>query len=197
MPSLFSLLLCATTATTTFSQSSNANNYFCRGCATVVEHTWQQTLPLVMKFKRSQIAGTSANTALDIEHGVVKQLCGKASRTLNRFHPSHELKYTTVIQDSCTQLVDVNARVLSSGIAGTFPELSQLYSRTMEICSESMNLCDAPTPTQLEAYRTANPCDVCQMVVDDIQGTVNHTCDGHGLASLARKSLALLFSCLH
>ena len=122
LPLIFLLL---SNAPTIF--ASNSNNYFCRGCAVIVEQTWQGTMPILSKFQQSQVAGSSTNKTVDIENLVVRTLCGPKGKREQRFYPKHDLAYTKEIRDTCNQVIDRNAAVISQGIAGTFPPLSKLY----------------------------------------------------------------------
>ena len=152
---LFSLL------TLPFVNAANANNYFCRGCATVIEHTWQNTLPIIQSFSASKTAGSTANTTFDIQNLVVKKLCTTSS---TKFHVKSSLRYTEEIRDTCAQMVNTNPSIVSGSISGTFPELSKLYERTENVCMNQMDLCSAPSMEQLEAFKNVNECEMCQII---------------------------------
>ena len=168
---LFSLL------TLPFVNAANANNYFCRGCATVIEHTWQNTLPIIQSFSASKTAGSTANTTFDIQNLVVKKLCTTSS---TKFHVKSSLRYTEEIRDTCAQMVNTNPSIVSGSISGTFPELSKLYERTESVCMNQMDLCSAPSMEQLEAFKNVNECEMCQIIVDDMTDTLTR-CKGSNM----------------
>tara|TARA_B100000795_G_C22681722_1_gene392015 strand:- start:88 stop:810 length:723 start_codon:yes stop_codon:yes gene_type:complete len=135
-----------------------------------MEQTWINTLPIIKRFQSSQTAGTSSNATIDIENKVVRQLCGANNHEQSRFHSKHKLHYTEEIQDTCTQLIDKNAKVISQELKGTFPSLSNLYQRTKDLCVTKLDLCDVPNENMFESNKHSK-CDLCKMVVDDFTDT--------------------------
>ena len=54
--------------------ASNADNYFCRGCATTMEHVWRGADPMVARISSRLTAGAQANASLDIKGLVVDNM---------------------------------------------------------------------------------------------------------------------------
>ena len=158
------------------SNASNAQNYFCRGCAAVVETTWQRTLPIIQKFSASQVAGSTQSAKFDIEGKFVQTLCGVGTDGLSMFSDKHPLRYISDMRDTCKQIIEKNSKVISTGLAGTFPELSHLYDRVKEICVDTMDLCDPPVEAPFVSGSAGlNQCDYCKMVVDDMKDVLTRS----------------------
>jgi hypothetical protein len=152
--------------TTGMVAGSLGNNYYCKGCATVMEQTWFTAMPLVDRARRGVEGGIQADVAVDIENEVVKNICGNQ---FNRFQITHPLRYNKAIRDSCSQITSKNADVVATGFYGTFPDAYELYLRIGEVCVAQMDLCDPP----LEGtFANLDECSRCKIVINDMQGTL-------------------------
>lgn len=145
--------------------SSLGNNYYCKGCSTLMEETWSAAMPLVARARLGVEGGAQADVTVDIETQVVKHICG--SRFSNRYQKNHPLTYTVPIRDSCSRITSKNADVVAQGFYGTFPDAYELYLRIAEVCVARMDLCDPP----LEGtFANLNECSRCKIVINDMEG---------------------------
>lgn len=164
--------------------ASNANNYFCRGCATTMEHVWRGAEPMVARISSRMTAGAQANASLDIKGLVVDRICTEAvlqdgfgtSNLGARFEKDHRLRYVGTIRDACTQMVDKNADVISGAFAGNFPDVAGLYDATYATCVTQQDLCDGPEEEEEEAaVAELDQCEGCKSVVADIAGVLTRS----------------------
>jgi hypothetical protein len=143
---------------------SLGNNYYCKGCTTVMEETWSAAMPMVDSVRALPEAGTQLDVRVDFENKVVKHLCGNR---YNKFQKNHPLAYNVRIQESCLQITSKNADVVAKGFYGTFPDAYELYLRIGEVCVAQMDLCDPP----LEGtFANLDKCSRCKIVINDMEG---------------------------
>ena len=160
-------VVCCLFLTTGIVAGSLGNNYYCKGCSTVMEDTWSAAQPLVARARLGVGNGLQANITVDIEKQVVKPLCGE--HRFNRYQKTHPLAYSVPIRESCSQITSKNADVVAQGFYGTFPDPYELYLRVAEVCAARMDLCDPP----LEGtFANLDECSRCKIVINDMQGVL-------------------------
>ena len=93
------------------------------------------------------------------------------------FRSSHE----EAIATRCDDILDKNAHVVSSSFRGTAPTPESMYERTLGVCAETMDLCDAPTDAPPAA---SNKCEACLAVVQDVMDVLGR---GRGTATYLSK----------
>ena len=163
-------------------QASNADNYFCRACATLFEESWHASEPIVAKLRANLAAGHAKNVTVDLKGRVVQKICDQG-----RFRPTDRLAYTDRIRDGCAKIVEQNDWVVAEGLSGKeFPDLADLYPRTYWACVEKMDLCD-PVPLKAHAFDPVlfedklpgtsklDECERCKAVVADIIGVLSRS----------------------
>jgi len=143
---------------------SLGDNYYCKGCATVMEQTWSAAMPLVARASTGVEGGVRTDINVDIEKQVVKHLCGNH---FNRFQKNHPLAYNAPIRESCSQITSKNADVIARGFYGTFPDAYELYTRIAEVCVAQMDLCDPPLE---DTFANLDECSRCKIVINDMEG---------------------------
>ena len=162
--------------------ASNADNYFCRGCGLIMEKSWTGVEQLTARLRRKVTAGVTENITLDIENKVVGRICDDS-----KFKTS----YTSVIQDTCTQIIDKNAHVIASAFAGNQPNLADFYAVSMEVCGDKMNLCDPVEDAVFQQLVDGDECMLCLTVVEDFKAVITRSKGGEGY--LSRKHVWGLF----
>ena len=164
--------------------ASNAGNYFCRGCATTMEHVWRGAEPMVSRISSRITAGKKSEATLDIKGLVVEGICSEAvlqdgfgtSNLGARFEDSHRLRYVETIRDACKQMVDKNAGVISGAFGGNFPDLAGLYDATYKTCVTQQDLCDGEKEeVEEEGAIELDKCEGCKSVVADIAGVLTRS----------------------
>lgn len=164
--------------------ASNANNYFCKGCATVMEHVWRNAEPMIQRISSKVTAGSAANATVDIKGLVVDGICKESiladgfdtSNLGGRFSESHHLAYVSTIRDACTQMVDKNAQVIAGAFSGNFPDLADLYTTMYDTCVTQQDLCNAPEEDVAnDEISGLDKCESCKSVVGDTVGVLTRS----------------------
>ena len=157
--------------TTTFikgAEAANAGGYFCRGCATLMEHVYTDTEEWIDRIKVGTTAGVTKSLNLDIAGKIVKPMCEK---------PFYK-DYTEEIQDACKQITEKNAHVVSESFAGdNAASAENMYARIKQVCVDKMDLCEEKEglyesfgQKKKRGGRIAVPrCDKCLAVVQNIK----------------------------
>lgn len=140
------------------SDRPNANGYFCKGCAVVMEHTFHGLVEKMDVLQQGVTAGVEKEVKINIKEEIIEPLCEK---------PIFQ-SYTEEIKDACKQIVSKNSRVVDAAFKGFRHDYTELYKRTKEVCVDKMNLCSGDAPE----IGVDDNCQICLGVVQDMQAVL-------------------------
>ncbi len=135
---------------------SNADGYFCKGCAVVMEHTFLQVVEKLQFMEANTPAGEQKEVKMHFDKEIIEPLCDS-----NVF-----ADYTREIKDACKQIVDKNSNVVATAFVNAKSNYNYLYNKIQDICGEKkMNLCDDDEVD----IDYEDKCELCLSVVQDIK----------------------------